>query len=318
MANPLAHKLHRCVSITPSITDRGVFYISINERWWRRKQEYAFARIVRNKFLLIGVIAAVLCGLLVAATLSVFMPSADIVVVTEDIQPGDSLVGKVSTSTISRSAVPEDAFTDLEGIDKVHSLSTMVSGDILRQAHVAETIEEGGTLSARLSGMDYSDMIGVALDNAITAGLKINVNDKLRICAVSKAYTTELTPEEVAYLEERGISPEMAQEFLNHKSTSGATGGAAEYDQPTIIAEQAPVIYVPSLSEVEEENVTVIVALTPAEFLAFSQAREIGSIYVGVLPVNSDISADAENPAEITSPVDKAVEITESPVEAQE
>lgn len=210
--------------------------------------------MARNKFLLAGIILAILAGIAIAVLLATAMPTTQVVKVSSEIHPGDILKDHIYLEEIPKRAVPQGAFFSLEGLDKMYSIATLYKGDILRKPHVSETITEGGTLSARLRGMNMSSRVGIALDTDATTGLKLEIGDSLQICAVSQYYTNPSNPTVVGQ----------------------------DISQPSIIIPEAPVIYVPSE---EEEEGCVVVALTQEEFLKLSQAKEIGKLYAAVLPI---------------------------------
>jgi hypothetical protein len=218
--------------------------------------------LLQNKFLIIGILLAVLAGAGVAIFLAMAVPTTQVVKVGESIKPGDNLRGCLYLEETPKKAVPEGAFSDImpedmEILESMYSIATLYKGDILRTYHISETITDGGTLSARLQGMDMKNQVGFALDQDSTAGLILEVGDRLQICAVSEHYQT-------------GAPGQDAQE--PEKKVS----------QPAIIVNSAPVIYVPGI---EEEDGCVVVALSQDEFLKLSQAKEIGSLYAAVLPI---------------------------------
>lgn len=210
--------------------------------------------MLKNRFLIVGIVLAVFAGITVAVLLSTAIPTVDVVKVNGAIHPGDRLRDYLYLEETPKRAVPSGAFFNLEELEDMYSIATLYQGDILREPHVSETITTGGTLSARLQGMDMKNLVGFALDKDATAGLKLEVGDNLQVCAVSEYYDCEACED----TEQQEVS------------------------QPTIIIFSAPVIYVPGI---EEEDGCVVVALTQDEFLRLSQAKEIGNLYAAVLPI---------------------------------
>lgn len=216
----------------------------------------------RNKFLIGGIILAILAGVAVTVLLAFALPSQEVVKISSEVQPGDSLKGHLYLDSMPKKAVPPGAFESMDGLENMYSIATLYKGDILRKPHVSETITEGGTLSARLEGMKLGNKVGFALDKEATTGLKLEIGDKLRVCAVSEYYA-------------------------NPANSDAVTQTGQAVSQPTIIVPSATVIYIPSIGTdgKEESDSCVVVALSEDEFLKLSQAKEIGKLYAAVLPI---------------------------------
>jgi hypothetical protein len=224
--------------------------------------------VSQNKFLLSGVILAILAGLAIAFLLATALPTTQVVKVKGTIYPGDALAGHLYLEQIPKRAVPEGAFTSIGDLDNKYSLATLFDGDVLRTCHVAETLTEGGTISARLRAMNMDNLVAFALDLKSTQGMIINVGDHLQICAVSQNYDAGKTD---------------ASTVTNTPVTAAVpTASGQEIQKPTVIVPSAPVIFVPPIDNKDDG---VVVALTNEEFLVLSQAKEIGKLYVAVMPI---------------------------------
>lgn len=219
----------------------------------------------RNKFLVAGIVLAILAGIAITVLLAASMPTTEVVKLSKAVQPGDPLKGNIYVEKMPKRSIPSGAFRSTVEVEDKYSLATLFKGDILRTPHVAETIADGGTLGSRLRGMDMSDKLGIALDEEATAGLQLEVGDRVRICAVSEYYSNNA----IAQTQEGAIIPPSS----------------SEGEQPVIIIPDAKVISVPQIDAEGDSVGSVVVAVTQEEFLKLSQAKEIGSIHAAVLPI---------------------------------
>jgi|GEM_PF-1326162 len=137
-----------------------------------------------NPYLIFALLAAVLAGLLVVGAIKAAIPSQMVVVAKETLEPGDKIDKQtVAVSKVPKAAVTGDAMTE-EEISKGYRLgATVAKGDIIRKDHLADFIEEGGTVASRAlaRGQDFR---AIALPPEATLGLNLVPGDKLDITGV--------------------------------------------------------------------------------------------------------------------------------------
>lgn len=208
----------------------------------------------RNLYFFFSLAAAVLAGLVVVNVLKAAVPSQPVIVARTTLEPGDRINrDMVTLAKLPRAAVAADALTEADLEKGYRVAATVVGGDVLRRAHLADFKMEGGTAASRTLALG-EDLRAIALPPETTLGLTLVCGDKLDLIGVV--------------------------------DLPGAEGQGTE-TTAKLLVQAATVVFVPELDPADPKtgDARVVVAVPSAQVphiaLAMTKGRLVGTTNMG-------------------------------------
>jgi len=203
-------------------------------------------------FIFVAVACAIIAGVLVVNTLRMAVPTVPVIIASADIEPGQTITENVlDIKNYPRAVLPDDRITDKNFDDMIgrHARTIIAAGDPVRMRHIAEFTPEGGTVAARLTLIENTDMRAVTLPVEASEGLYVETGDRVDIIGTLDVLDTD-----------------------------------GQITTSKVLVWAAPVIYTPPNTE-ETDKGGIVVALSPSDTERVSLAIAEGKLLAALNPL---------------------------------